>query len=50
MIKKGSIKIGTRQKRSVPRRYSLSVIKSRKYVKFICDTYAINTLSYSLSV
>ena len=39
MIKIGSNKIGTRRKRSVPRHrgeaYSLSVIKSRKYVKFI---------------
>ena len=44
MIKIGSNKIGTRRKRSVPRRrgeassprrYSLSEIKSRKYVKII---------------
>ena len=42
MIKKCSIKIGTRRKRSVPHRLgeanSLSVIKFRKYVKFIRDT------------
>ena len=37
MIKRGSNKIRTRRKRSVPRRrgeaYSLSVTKSREYVK-----------------
>ena len=41
MIEKGSNKIGTRRKHSIPRRRgeaSLSVIKSRKYVKFIRDT------------
>ena len=40
MIKIGSNKIRTRQKCSVPRRRgeALSVIKSRKYVKFIRDT------------
>ena len=48
MIKRGSNKIRTRRKRSVPRRYSLSVIKSRKYIKFIRDTYAINFSSYSV--
>ena len=39
MIKRGSNKIRTQRKRSVfasPRRYSLSVNKSRKYVK-LCD-------------
>ena len=38
MIKIGSNKIGTRRKRSVPRRRSESVIKSRKYVKLYAIT------------
>ena len=33
MIKIGSNKIGTRRKRSVPRRYLLSVTKYKEYVK-----------------